>query len=116
MRRKGEWQDVAIPLERFLLTWRGRLTEENVPLQTASITSLTISMQRPKMSAVQAAKAGRILRHLAALGQLRLLPSGGERRQPARLSFSRHIHTGTNFHDRISSLSPPSQQERLQLS
>ena len=42
--RKGQWQDVAIPLDRFVLTWRGRLVEEDVPLQTAKITSISISI------------------------------------------------------------------------
>ena len=42
--RKGEWQDVSIPLDRFLLTWRGRMVEGDAPLQTASVTSLSISV------------------------------------------------------------------------
>ena len=43
-RRKGEWQDVSIPLDRFLLTWRGRMVEGDAQLQTARITSLSISV------------------------------------------------------------------------
>ena len=42
--RKGQWQEVAIPLDRFMLTWRGRLVEEDVPLHTARITSISISI------------------------------------------------------------------------
>lgn len=42
--RKGEWQEVEIPLDRFLLTWRGKLVETRMEMNPARITSIGISL------------------------------------------------------------------------
>lgn len=42
--REGEWQDVEIPLQRFLLTWRGKLVETRVEMNPRRVISLGISL------------------------------------------------------------------------
>ncbi|GAB4817331.1 hypothetical protein N2152v2_004377 [Parachlorella kessleri] len=42
--REGEWTDVEIPLDRFLLTWRGKLVETRVEMNPKRILSLGISL------------------------------------------------------------------------
>jgi hypothetical protein len=42
--RQGEWMDVEVPLERFLLTWRGKLVETRVEMNPKRILSLGISL------------------------------------------------------------------------
>lgn len=42
--RKGAWTDVDIPLDRFLLTWKGRLVESKMELSPQRIISLGISL------------------------------------------------------------------------
>ncbi|PSC70312.1 putative complex I intermediate-associated 30 [Micractinium conductrix] len=41
---KGEWSEVEIPLSRFLLTWKGKVVEEVVELNSKRITTLGISL------------------------------------------------------------------------
>ena len=38
------WTDVDIPLERFLLTWKGRLVESRMELNPQRIISLGVSL------------------------------------------------------------------------
>ncbi|KAK9791192.1 hypothetical protein WJX73_009919 [Symbiochloris irregularis] len=42
--RKGVWQDVHIPLDRFLLTWRGRLVETRSEINARRVISIGISL------------------------------------------------------------------------
>lgn len=42
--RKGEWEEVEVPLSRFLLTWKGKVVEEVVELHPKRITSIGISL------------------------------------------------------------------------
>lgn len=42
--RKGEWHEVEIPFERFLLTWRGRVVDQEVEMNRGKILSLGISL------------------------------------------------------------------------
>ena len=42
--RSGEWSEVEIPLDRFLLTWRGKLVEQKVEMNRARITGIGISI------------------------------------------------------------------------
>jgi NADH dehydrogenase [ubiquinone] 1 alpha subcomplex assembly factor 1 len=42
--RANEWQDVSIPLERFLQTWRGKLVEHPEALNPQRIRTLGISL------------------------------------------------------------------------
>jgi NADH dehydrogenase [ubiquinone] 1 alpha subcomplex assembly factor 1 len=42
--RAGEWCEVEIPLDRFLLTWRGKLVEQEVEMNRARITGIGISI------------------------------------------------------------------------
>ena len=42
--REGEWTDVEIPLDRFLLTWRGKLVETRVEMNPKRVLSLGISL------------------------------------------------------------------------
>lgn len=42
--RPGEWQDVAIPLDRFLLTWRGKVVDTQMEMNPRRILSLGISL------------------------------------------------------------------------
>ena len=42
--RPGEWQDVEVPLSRFLLTWRGKVVDEVVHMNRGRVISLGISL------------------------------------------------------------------------
>ena len=42
--RAGEWTEVEVPLDRFLLTWRGKVIEQRVEMNPARITGLGISL------------------------------------------------------------------------
>eukprot|EP00887_Chlorella_sp_A99_P007396 scaffold2.g7396.t1 len=42
--RKGEWEEVEVPLSRFMLTWKGRVVEEVVELNPKRITAIGISL------------------------------------------------------------------------
>lgn len=42
--RKGAWQEVHIPLDRFLLTWKGKLVESRVEMNTERVVSVGISV------------------------------------------------------------------------
>ncbi|KAK9803259.1 hypothetical protein WJX72_001399 [[Myrmecia] bisecta] len=42
--RKGVWQDVRVPLDRFLLTWKGKLVETEVEMARQRVLSLGISL------------------------------------------------------------------------
>lgn len=42
--RKGEWQEVVLPLDRFLLTHKGRLVETRSEMNAHRIVSLGISL------------------------------------------------------------------------
>jgi len=42
--RAGEWEEVEIPLDRFLLTWRGKVVEQVVEMNPARVTGLGISL------------------------------------------------------------------------
>lgn len=42
--RAGEWQDVEIPLSRFLLTWKGRVVDELVHMNRQRVTSVGLSL------------------------------------------------------------------------
>ena len=43
-RRQGAWQEVEVPLRRFLLTWKGRLVEERSEMNPARVFSLGIGL------------------------------------------------------------------------
>lgn len=42
--RKGEWDEVHIPLHRFLLTYKGHLVEQHVEMNPARILSFGLSL------------------------------------------------------------------------
>ncbi|KAL4518110.1 hypothetical protein Ndes2526B_g01456 [Nannochloris sp. 'desiccata'] len=42
--RAGEWSEVEIPLNRFLMTWRGKVLEQQVEMHPGRITGLGISL------------------------------------------------------------------------
>ena len=42
--RAGEWEEVEVPLERFLLTWRGKVIEQAVEMNPGRITGVGVSL------------------------------------------------------------------------
>ena len=42
--KAGGWQEIEIPFVNFLLTWRGRVVEEQMELNSGRITSLGIAL------------------------------------------------------------------------
>jgi NADH dehydrogenase [ubiquinone] 1 alpha subcomplex assembly factor 1 len=42
--RPGAWSEVEIPLDRFLLTWRGKVIEQQVEMNAARIRGIGISL------------------------------------------------------------------------
>lgn len=42
--RAGEWTEVEVPLDRFLLTWRGKFVEQRVEMNPARVTGVGISL------------------------------------------------------------------------
>lgn len=42
--REGQWQDVAIPLHHFLLTWKGQLVEQKTEINAKRVISVGISL------------------------------------------------------------------------
>lgn len=44
VRRAGEWQEVEIPLDRFLLTWRGKVIEQHMEMNPGRITGIGVSL------------------------------------------------------------------------
>jgi NADH dehydrogenase [ubiquinone] 1 alpha subcomplex assembly factor 1 len=41
---QGEWSEVEIPLDRFLLTWRGKVIEQRVEMNPGRITGIGVSL------------------------------------------------------------------------
>ncbi|DBA75841.1 hypothetical protein WJX77_010736 [Trebouxia sp. C0004] len=42
--RKGQWQTVAIPLQHFLLTWKGQLVEQKTEINAKRVISVGVSL------------------------------------------------------------------------
>ena len=42
--RQGQWQTVAIPLQHFLLTWKGQLVEQKTEINATRVVSVGISL------------------------------------------------------------------------
>jgi NADH dehydrogenase [ubiquinone] 1 alpha subcomplex assembly factor 1 len=42
--RAGEWSEVEVPLDRFLLTWRGKFVEQRVEMNPARVTGVGVSL------------------------------------------------------------------------
>jgi hypothetical protein len=42
--RRDEWQEVEIPLARFLLTWKGRLVEARQEMNPRNIVSISVAL------------------------------------------------------------------------
>ena len=42
--RKGQWQSVAIPLQHFLLTWKGQLVEQKTEINAKRVISVGVSL------------------------------------------------------------------------
>lgn len=42
--RSGTWEEVSIPIEQFVLTWKGRVVQERVEINTGRVKSLAITM------------------------------------------------------------------------
>ena len=42
--RKGQWQTVAIPLQHFLLTWKGQLVEQRTEINAKRVISVGVSL------------------------------------------------------------------------